>query len=249
MLAALLTAALTAGSALVPAPAGAAGSPVGAAGSPVGAAGSLVAYWRMDEQPGATRMIDSSGNGLDGRIGDEVATGLTSGDDIGYHFDRLEPDTPPTRPGHLVVVPDSSALDPGTDDYAVTVRLRTKNKFGNIIQKGQATVAGGNFKLQIPSGRVECTFRGTKAFLEVVAPYSINDGDWHIVRCVRVRAGVALMIDGRQVAARSGWTGPIANGWPVSIGGKLDCDQIDVGCDYYAGDLDYITIESAPEQW
>jgi hypothetical protein len=30
----------------------------------------------------------------------------------------------------------------------------------------------------------------------------------------------------------------------VTIGGKLDCDQIDVGCDYYAGDLDWIKIEA-----
>ncbi|MBB2944226.1 hypothetical protein FB565_003955 [Actinoplanes lutulentus] len=234
-LVAALTTTLTAASALV--------------GSPARADGYPVASWSMDEEPGASRMIDGSGNGLDGRIGGEVGTGLMLGDDIGYHFERLEPDTPPARPGHLVVVPDDSALDPGTNDYAVTVRLRTTNKFGNIIQKGQATVSGGNFKLQIPSGRVECTFRGPKAFLEVIAPYSINDGYWHVVRCVRVQAGVVLFIDGQQVAARDGWTGPIANSWPVTIGGKYECDQIDVGCDYYAGDLDYITIEAMRPEW
>jgi hypothetical protein len=30
----------------------------------------------------------------------------------------------------------------------------------------------------------------------------------------------------------------------VTIGGKISCDQIDVGCDYYAGDLDHIEITS-----
>ena len=32
--------------------------------------------------------------------------------------------------------------------------------------------------------------------------------------------------------------------WPLSIGGKTDCDQRDVGCDYYAGDLDWVEIEA-----
>ncbi|WP_229072913.1 laminin G domain-containing protein [Actinoplanes sp. DH11] len=236
----LLCTLLTTGLVLLPAPARAEGEYTGYP----------AAYWRMNEEPGATRMIDSSGNRLHGRIGDEVGTGLMLGDDIGYRFERLEPDTPPARPGHLVTVPDDSSLDPGTNDFAVTVRLRTTNKFGNIIQKGQATVSGGNFKLQIPSGRVECTFRGPKGFLEVIAPFSINDGEWHEISCTRYRAGVELVIDGRQVATRAGWTGPIANAWPVSIGGKLDCDQVEVGCDYYAGDLGYIVIESVPpQQW
>ncbi|MEV6300214.1 laminin G domain-containing protein [Actinoplanes sp. NPDC051861] len=203
-----------------------------------------VAVWTMDEAPGSTRMIDSSGRGHHGRIGSEV--GLHSS---GYRFERLEPDTPPTHPQHLVVVPHSDALNPGSRNFSVTVRLRTTNKFGNIIQKGQATVAGGSFKLQIPNGRVECTYRGSKGTMELFAPYRINDGVWHVVRCVRVSSGIAMFIDGRQVASRAGWTGPIANTWPVSIGGKLDCDQREVGCDYYAGDLDYILIEAVDPRW
>ena len=208
------------------------------------ASGRQVAFWRMNEPPGADRMIDSSGNRLTGRIGREVGTGLRLGPDYGYRFERLEPDTPPARPGHLVVVPDDSALDPGTREYAVTLRLRTTNKFGNIVQKGQAKAGGGNFKLQIPNGRVECMFRGSAGAIEVIAPYSINDGRWHTVRCSRLHEGVTLEIDGRTVAGRDGWTGTIANGWPLTIGGKLDCDQRVVGCDYYAGDLDFIAIDA-----
>ncbi|GIF14397.1 LamG-like jellyroll fold domain-containing protein [Actinoplanes teichomyceticus] len=204
-----------------------------------------VAYWAMNEPPGATRMIDSSGNGLNGQIGREVGTGIFHHGSTGYRFDRLEPDTPPARPGHLVVVPDASALNPGDRDFAVTLRLRTTHHFGNIVQKGQSTTEGGNFKLQIPNGRVQCLFRGSRGVLEAIAPYSINDGDWHVVTCVRVSTGVALAIDGRRVAGREGWTGPIYNNWPLTIGGKLDCDQRTVGCDYYAGDLDYLSIQTA----
>jgi hypothetical protein len=203
-----------------------------------------VAVWEMNERTGARTMMDSSGRGLHGRIGGEVHAGTHVNGEDGYRFDRLEPDTPPTHPGHLVTVRDADILDPGTRDYAVTVRLRTTHKFGNIIQKGQATVSGGNFKLQIPSGIVECLFRGSSGSILVSSPRRLNDGRWHTVRCSRTGAGVTLSVDGSTVARRSGWTGRIENSWPVSIGGKTSCDQIDVGCDYYAGDLDYVEIEA-----
>ncbi|WP_436529733.1 laminin G domain-containing protein [Actinoplanes sp. HUAS TT8] len=217
------------------------GTPMAARASEV----TSVAYWPMNEPAGATVMSDSSGNGLDGQIGDEVGAGVTAQGSTGYRFDRLEPDTPPPHPGHLVVVPDDPALNPGDRDFAVTLRLRTTGHFGNIIQKGQSTTEGGNFKLQIPNGKVQCSFRGDHGVLEADAPYAINDGDWHVVTCVRVSTGVALAIDGQRVAGRQGWTGTIRNNWPLTIGGKLDCDQRTVGCDYYAGDIDYTEINSA----
>ncbi|MFG1995473.1 laminin G domain-containing protein [Actinoplanes sp. NPDC048988] len=208
-----------------------------------------IAFWGMNEAPGSSTMRDGSGHGFNGRIGRDIGVGLRTDDGYGYRFDRLEPDTPPTRPGHLAVVPDDAELDPGSRDYAVTVRLRTREHFGNIIQKGQATVSGGSYKIQIPNGKVQCWFRGTSTALLVTAPRAINDGRWHTVRCERTDDGVFLTIDGRTVAGRYGWTGAIANSWPVAIGGKTDCDQVDVGCDYYAGDIDYIAIEVDQHAW
>jgi hypothetical protein len=209
------------------------------------AADHRMAIWPMDETTGSTWMLDTSGRGHHGQIGPEVGTGLSTGYESGYTFERLEPDTPPTRPGHLVSVADHSDLDPADRDFAVTIRLRTTRKFGNIIQKGQATVRGGSWKVQLPNGRATCTYRGSRGTIELIAPYRINDGAWHVVRCVRLRQGVYLTIDGYPAKSREGWTGTIDNDWPVSIGGKLDCDQIEVGCDYYAGDLDWITVEAA----
>jgi hypothetical protein len=204
----------------------------------------VVAVWDMNESPGSRTMTDGSGHGLRGSIGREVGTGVRAGGATGYRFERLDPDTPPTHPRHLVTVHDAAALDPGTRDYAVTVRLRTTYQFGNIIQKGQATVPGGNFKLQIPSGIVQCLFRGSQSQVIVTAPRRINDGRWHTVRCERTGSGVTLAVDGSTVARRSGWTGRVSNSWPLSIGGKTDCDQIDVGCDYYAGDIDWVQIDA-----
>jgi hypothetical protein len=206
--------------------------------APAHAAFYQVATWEMNESSGAWTMHDDSGNGLGGRIGDEVGVGGGF-----FRFPRLQPDTPPTHPGHLVVVPGSNLLNPGDDDFSVTMRLRTRYEFGNIIQKGQATVAGGSWKLQIPNGHVQCWFRGADGSVLVTAPNKINDGRWHVVRCDRTYDGVSLSIDGRDVAGRYGPTGRIANSWPLSIGGKTECDQRTVGCDYFAGDLDYVTIE------
>jgi Concanavalin A-like lectin/glucanases superfamily len=208
-----------------------------------------VASWSMNEPAGATVMRDGSGNGLHGRIGGEVATGVESGGQRGYRFERLEPDTPPAHPGHLVVVPDDADLDPGTRDFSITLRLRTTDYFGNVIQKGQATVAGGSYKMQIPSGRVQCWFRGSAGSVLVTAPQAINDGRWHLVQCWRNSAGVGLAIDGATVATRQGATGTIANRWPVSIGGKTSCDQIEVGCDYFAGDIDAVQIQAINRDW
>ncbi|GIE74260.1 hypothetical protein Aph02nite_02100 [Actinoplanes philippinensis] len=209
------------------------------------AADPRMAVWTMDEASGSSWMADVSGHGHHGRIGPEVGTGLTAGYVRGYRFERLEPDTPPTRPGHLVIVGDHSDLDPGDRNFAVTMRLRTTHKFGNIVQKGQATVAGGSWKVQIPNGRATCTYRGSRGTIELIAPYRINDGDWHVVRCIRLRDQVILAIDGFRAASREGWTGTISNNWPVTIGGKIDCDQVDVGCDYYAGDLDWVKVEAS----
>jgi hypothetical protein len=204
----------------------------------------LIALWTMDESPGAHTMIDSSGHGLRGTVGGEVDAGVHVAGATAYRFSRLDPDTPPAHPRHLVTVPDSAALDPGYRDYAVTVRLRTTYHFGNILQKCQATVTGGNFKLQIPNGVAQCLFRGSAGSVLVSSPRALNDGRWHTVRCVRTSAGLTLAVDGRTVARTSGPTGRIANSWPLSIGGKTSCDQVYVGCDYYAGDLDYVEIEA-----
>jgi Laminin G domain len=184
------------------------GGPDAAAASP---ADIRMAVWPMDEPAGSAWMTDASGHGHHGQIGPEVGTGLPAEYGMGYRFERLEPDTPPARPGHLVSVANHSDLDPGERDFAVTIRLRTTHKFGNIVQKGQATVPGGSWKMQIPAGRPTCTYRGARGTIELIAPYKINDGDWHVVRCVRLRDGVFLSIDGVRAASREGWTGAIAN--------------------------------------
>jgi hypothetical protein len=78
----------------------------------------------------------------------------------------------------------------------------------------------------------------------VSSPRALNDGGWHTVRCARTGNRVTLIVDGRLVARRTGATGRIANSWPLTIGGKISCDQVDVTCDYYPGYLDRVEIDA-----
>jgi hypothetical protein len=215
---------------------------VGSASQAGAFSGRTVALWEMNESAGARTMIDDSGHHHNGRIGREVAVGVRSSGATAYRFGRLQPDTPPPHPDHVVTVADDSDLDPGTRDYAVTLRLRSTDYFGNVVQKGQATVPGGSWKIQFPSGIVQCWFRGSSGQVLVSSPRRYNDGAWHTIRCERTYDAVTLIVDGSTVARKSGRTGRIANSWPISIGGKTSCDQIDVGCDYYDGDLDWVEI-------
>ncbi len=53
-----------------------------------------------------------------------------------------------------------------------------------------------------------------------------------------------MTVDGEVTHFNPGVTGSISNDWPLSIGGKASCNQINVTCDYFSGDIDYIRFES-----
>jgi hypothetical protein len=208
----------------------------------------LATSLQMNEGPGATTAVDSSGNGLSGIVGSHVQTGVAlTGGGTGYRFPYLRPNTPPADPEHLVVVPNSSALNPGTGDYAIEFRMRTTHSFGNVIQKGQAGSKGGYWKFQQPSGKISCLFRGSAGSSTASAGSTVrvNDGNWHTVRCERTASMVTMLIDGVVTGRNRNATGTIANTRPVTIAGKGNCDQVEITCDYFSGDIDYVTIESS----
>jgi hypothetical protein len=211
------------------------------------AANHLVADWEMNEGSGATVMNDSSGNGINGSIGSAVQTGFHADGATGYHWAFTSPTQPPPKPERLILVNDSR-LNPGTGDYAVTMRFRTKKTFGNIIQKGQAGASGGYFKWEIPHGVLKCVFRGVVngqfKRKELNSPTALNDNHWHTVRCERVGTTVKMTIDGSTTVQSNGATGSISNTVPLTIAGKSNCDQQSVTCDYFTGDIDWVKIET-----
>jgi hypothetical protein len=204
----------------------------------------LLAQWNMDEPAGSTSMTDSGPSAMTGVIGSAVQTGVVVNGATAYRWSRVQPNQPPAKPERLVVV-DNAALNPGIRDYAVTFRYRSTYKFGNIIQKGQAHVAGGYFKVEQPGGRINCFYTGRGGKASFKSPFTTNDGQWHVVRCERTATQVALYIDGVFVGATVHPTGKISNTSPLTIGGKLNCDNITITCDYFAGDIDSVTIETS----
>jgi hypothetical protein len=216
---------------------------------PAGAAATTtVANWQMNESAGATVMVDSSGNNLNGAIGSSIQLGVTYDGAKGYNWPFRSPTDPPAEPGRIVVVNHNDLLNPGSGDYAVTVRYRTKQHFGNIVQKGQAGSSTGYFKVENPQGRPLCKFRGlssTGSWLSKVvqSPTVISDNKWHTVRCERTSSKLTMTLDGAVVATANGSSGTISNRRPISIAGKYVCDNVSVTCDYFTGHIDYIKIE------
>jgi hypothetical protein len=203
----------------------------------------VVAAWEMDEEEGATTLVDSGPDGLDGRVGAEVRVGVEEQGATGHRWVVVEPDALPVAIERLTQVPHDDRLNPGDDDVAITVRLRTTSPQGNVVQKGQVDVPGGYFKIDMDEGRVACLFFGSEGSANVRSKEAIDDGAWHEVRCVRRADGMALYVDGEQAASREAVTGTVSNTYPLTIGGKLDCDQVTLFCDYFSGDVDRVLLE------
>jgi hypothetical protein len=213
-------------------------------------ASTTIASWEMNEPPGSTTMLDSSGNGINGTIGSSVLTGVEVLGSTAYRWTFRKPAAPPAEPGRLVMV-DDARLNAGTRDFAVTVRFRTTNSFGNMIQKGQSGSVGGYFKWEIPKGNLMCLFKGLGPkggyFVRTVRsdPIRLNDGAWHTVRCERLPDRIVMTIDGTVTHTTFGKTGVISNNVPLTIGGKSQCDQVTITCDYFAGDIDSVLIQAS----
>ncbi len=216
---------------------------LGLTAAPASAA-STVARWEMNEGAGASTMADSSGHGINGRVGGDVQTHSVSGGRTGYTFPYLKNGVPPTHPGHLVTVPANGQLNPGTGNFSVTMTLRFKPAAngGNVMQKGQASSPGGYFKLEVDRGGITCLFRGT-AGSAGVGTGAINNDAWHTITCARTGSTVTMKVDGRVTATRRAATGSISNAAALTIGGKSSCNQKSVQCDYFSGSIDRVQID------
>lgn len=201
------------------------------------------ALWNMNEPANATVMVDSSGNGLNGAINQAgLNTGVSFGGAVGYEWAARSPTAPPPEPARVIQVPDNSRLDPGTETFTVEIRFRTTKKYGNIIQKGQSASVGGQWKIQNPGGLPSCLFKSSTGSAGVQAKVAINNNAWHVLQCIRTPTKVTMYMDGVYVNQKNGNTGNINNTIPMTIGGKINCNQTTITCDYFTGMIDYVKI-------
>ncbi len=207
------------------------------------ASAATLADWEMNEGPGAHTMIDSGPNHYNGTIGSGLQTGVSVMGATGYRWAFVSPTAPPAKPERLVQVANHSSLNPGTGNYTVTIRYRTTQHFGNMVQKGQAG-SSGYWKIENPNGRIKCLMKGSSKSASVQSPAVLSDGNWHTAVCARTSNKLTLSVDGQVVKTASGSLGTISNSRPITVAGKLQCDQITTTCDYYTGDIDYIKISN-----
>lgn len=210
---------------------------------PAHAAPAVEASWQMNEAPGATVMTDSSGHGFNGAINQNgLDTGAVYNGATGYRWAYKDPNGLPVANERIINVADNDRLDPMNDVYTLEIRYRTTRNFGNIVQKGQSTTPGGQVKIQNPQGRPSCLFKSGSGQVGVRVPTALNDNQWHTLTCVKEPTRLTMYVDGVYVGRKNGSTGIINNKSPISIGGKTNCDQVTITCDYYTGDIDYIKI-------
>lgn len=198
-----------------------------------------VAAWKMNERAGARTMHDSSGSNLSGTIGSAVVTGVVTNGAKGYRW--LGKNKDGYHPERLVRV-NSSRLNPGTNDFVVTIRLFTGAGDQNIIQKGQSTTTGGYWKIDMVEGHVICLFKGSRGRSAVRSTQKVSNNSWHTVRCARRGTRVSITIDGGTPRSNVGATGRIANSKVLAIGGKASCNGGSIQCDYYIGRIDYAFV-------
>jgi hypothetical protein len=220
---------------------------VAAIGRPpaAGGAAAAAADWELDDLAGSTLMADSSGNGIDGQIAADAASqGLTLNGSY-YHWSDRCPACLPVQKSRVVQVPDDGRLEipDASVPYTLEFRFRTTHGYGNLMQKGQAASTGGQIKVQLPKGKVQCLFTGIDGRVGTGSGTHVyDDGQWHTVQCIHTAATVETWVDGVRVGVKRGSTGPIDNAKAFTVGGKLNCDQVTVTCDYFSGDVDFIRI-------
>ena len=191
-----------------------------------------VGLWNFSERSGPA--VDSAGSPQNGTVGRLIQRNGST-----YRF--------PTTQGlpasdHLVLVGNNNVLNPGTSDFAVTVRFKTARVASNVVQKGQAGTSGGYWKVEIHNGLATCLFRGSGGQRAVLSTSRVNNGVFHTVRCDRTSSAVSITVDGTRQRTLMGSTGSIANTLEMAIGGKSRCDGVNVSCDYFAGDVDDVRI-------
>ncbi len=212
----------------------------------------IVSSWQMNEPTGTAVMVDSGPNHLNGSVvpGDQPGTNGVNATGTYYNWVHRCPTCTPVDDTRVIEVQDPLSLTEPVDPnvtYALEFQIRTTYLAGNVMQKGHSSAKGGQIKVQNVGGDVQCLFKGANGVRvgtgsSKVAP--LNDGVWHDVRCVHTATKVQEYVDGVLVAAKIGSTGPITNTAPFSMGGKTNCNQTTVTCDYYSGDLDAVTIST-----
>src|SRR6266508_3497812 len=190
----------------------------------------LVALWHMDETSG-TLMYDS----IAGHTGSlhSVQPGLPGFSGFAYGFNGSS---------SYVSVPSAGDLNPRSADITISIRVQTTFTAPpppgdwDLIRKGLYTTTGGEYKMEFQeSGQASCGFKGSAGYAELIAGPALNNGQWHMIQCVKTSSAIKVIVDG-QTFSQAANVGSIANTTSVVIGARP-------GSDWYEGSLDEASIQ------
>jgi len=200
----------------------------------------IVGSYQFNETQGSTVLVDASGHGYNGVIGNKLTLDGTS-----HAFPYASPADMFVRDHERLDIIDANALNPGTKDWSVTIRLAWDSPLLgdiNVTQKGQGKVAGGRWHMATPKGHIKCVYEdntGAGGEVDSWAQPKLTGTGFHTVTCAKVSGKLQLIIDGKTVDQGTKVLGPITNVTPMTVGGKLHCN-----CDYWTGKVDWLVVKS-----
>lgn len=192
----------------------------------------VVAQWNMDEPPGSTTMIDSSGNNNNGTLYNVQATGA------GYIFDGAT---------SKVVVPNSASLTPGTNDFSYTATIQSSNIPASgtdydVLRKGTSVSTGGEYKLEVVYnrgiGKPKCVVIDSLGnTTSQRGNMNVTDGQPHTITCIKTATTLTLEVDSVDYPTPANFTGPITSKKPLTLGVKASTSGPGVASDWYNGTI------------
>ena len=165
----------------------------------------LVAHWT-----GNNNALDATGNGHDGTV-----NGATYGSGVlgsAFSFDGIN---------DSVIVTANAMLEPTTISVSLWVQAIHENHLRILVDSTHGAGQSG-WALQLnSSNNVSFAYGNGVSFPEVVAPVSINDGQFHHIVATLDGTTLQLFVDG-TLASTLGYSGsPLASGRDIQLGNHL----------------------------
>lgn len=193
--------------------------------------------WGMDESPGTGTMFDSGSPATDGDWRN-IQAGVPGSSGTAYRFDGTS----------RVTVADAASLDPGTDTFTVSAKVKfttmpTNANGGDfdLVRKGLGSTSGGYWKIEAYPNSAHtkvnglCQMKGSANHIKITgAPVSLNNNQWHTITCTKTSSNVTLTVDGTSYR-KTVTIGSISNGDPLTVGADR------MGDDAYIGDMDEVS--------
>ena len=149
----------------------------------------------------------------------------------------------------MATVPSSESLNPGRANISFTLDAKftqpptTAVGDYDLIRKGLASTAGGDYKMEIlprnnrTKAKAFCFFKDSAGTVgKIINGPNLADGRWHTLRCTKTPTSVQLTVDGTTYT-QAALLGSISNSAPLTIGAKTG------GGDWYSGEMDEVSVD------